>query len=275
MKERITRKIEEYKHAERIEYRPPPAETHIDRTCHKWHGRHANSRREERARESVEERSWRSNRCNAPLVRRRREAEQVPECTPATARLPDGKVDRRLEKSWHGDARPLQALSPAPARRAPRGQPHARFLFGQAFFRSAAEAYSYSEASLAHYQDSWISRCVSGIAFCQGRFSGLQGWCSIWGAQAVIPLVVYSKFSVPFWFQRAPFPAVLCHFQNPAGPEQLQHVADRAHQLPLAADILFATQAEGAKTAPFLALSEVRLDDRLAHLVHGAASLGS
>src|ERR1035441_9620779 len=48
------------------------------------------------------------------------------------------------------------------------------------------------------------SRCVSGIAFCQGRFSGLQGCCSIWGAQAVIPLVAYSKLSVPFWVQRAP-----------------------------------------------------------------------
>ena len=120
-----------------------------------------------------------------------------------------------------------------------------------------------------------MSRCVSGIAFCQGRFSGLQGWCSIWGAQAVIPLVVYSKLSVPFWVKRAPFPAVLCHFQNPAGPEQLQQVADRAHQLPLAADILLAAQAEAAKTALFLDLSEDRLDDRLAHLVHGAANLGS
>src|ERR1035437_4962868 len=69
------------------------------------------------------------------------------------------------------------------------------------------------------------SRCVSGIAFCEGRFSGLQGWCSSWGAQAVILLVAYSKLSVPFWVKRAPFLAVLCHFQNPAGPEQLQQVA--------------------------------------------------
>ena len=86
----------------------------------------------------------------------------------------------------------------------------------------------------------------------------------MWGAQTVIPLVAYSKLSVPFWVQRVPFPAVLCHFQNPAGPEQLEQVADRAHQLPLAADILFATQAEAAKTALFLDLSENRLDDCLA-----------
>ena len=119
------------------------------------------------------------------------------------------------------------------------------------------------------------ARCVSGIAFRQGRSSGFQGRRSNWGAQAVIPLVADSKPSVPFWVQRAFFPAVLSHFQNPAGPEQLQQVADRAHQLPLAADILFATHAEAAKTALFLDLSEDRLDDRLAHLVSGAASLGS
>src|ERR1035438_1171598 len=47
------------------------------------------------------------------------------------------------------------------------------------------------------------TRCVSGIAFCQGRFSGSQGWCSIWGAQAVIPLVAYSKLSVPFSVRRS------------------------------------------------------------------------
>jgi hypothetical protein len=43
---------------------------------------------------------------------------------------------------------------------------------------------------------------VSGIAFCQGRFSGLQGWCSIWGAQAVIPLVAYSRLSRQFRVER-------------------------------------------------------------------------
>jgi hypothetical protein len=66
-----------------------------------------------------------------------------------------------------------------------------------------------------------------------------------------------------------------CHFQNSAGPEQLQQVAEGAHQLPLAADILFATQAEAAKTALFLDRSEDRLDNRLAHLVNGGSSLGS
>lgn len=72
-----------------------------------------------------------------------------------------------------------------------------------------------------------------------------------------------------------PFFAVLCHFQNPVGSEQLQQVARRAHQLPLAADILFASQAEAAKTALLLDLSEDRFDGRLAHLVDGASSLGS
>src|ERR1035438_1009186 len=61
-------------------------------------------------------------------------------------------------------------------------------------------------------------RCVSGIAFCQGRFSGLQGWCSIWGAQAVIPLVAYSKLSVPFWVQRAPFCRRFMPFPEPRRP---------------------------------------------------------
>src|ERR1035441_4350141 len=146
--------------------------------------------------------------------------------------------------------------------------------------RNSAKSFPFTKACEANgavlpNADQISPRCVSGIAFCQGRFSGLQGWCSIWGAQAVIPLVVYSKLSVPFWVKRAPFPAVLCHFQTPAGPEQLQQVADRANQLPLAADILLAAQAEAAKTALFLDLSEDRLDDRLAHLVHGASSLGS
>src|ERR1035441_5513141 len=102
--------------------------------------------------------------------------------------------------------------------------------------RNSAKSFPFTKACEANgavlpNADQISPRCVSGIAFCQGRFSGLQGWCSIWGAQAVIPLVVYSKLSVPFWVKRAPFPAVLCHFQNPAGPEQLQQVADRAHQL--------------------------------------------
>jgi len=88
-------------------------------------------------------------------------------------------------------------------------------------------------------------------------------------------LVAYSEPSLPLLVKWASLPAVLSHFENPSGPEQLQQVADRAHQLPLAADILFATQAEAAKTALFLDLSENRLNDRLAHLVHGATSLGS
>ena len=50
------------------------------------------------------------------------------------------------------------------------------------------------------------SRSLSGIAFRQGRFSDWQGRCSIWGAQAVIPLVAYSKLSVPFWFNGPLFP---------------------------------------------------------------------
>src|ERR1035438_402514 len=69
-----------------------------------------------------------------------------------------------------------------------------------------------------------------------------------------------------------PSPAVLCHFQTPTGTEQLQQIAHRAHQLPLAADVLLAAQAEAAKTALFLDLSKDRLDDRLAHLVHRASS---
>jgi hypothetical protein len=35
------------------------------------------------------------------------------------------------------------------------------------------------------------------------------------------------------------------------------------------------SQAEAAKTTLFLDLPEDRLDDRLAHLVHGASGLGS
>src|SRR6266702_407670 len=75
--------------------------------------------------------------------------------------------------------------------------------------------------------------------------------------------------------ETVPFLAVLCHFRNPSGAEQLQQVADRAHQTPLAANILFATQAEAAKTALFLDLSEDRFDNRLAHFVHGASIRGS
>jgi hypothetical protein len=66
------------------------------------------------------------------------------------------------------------------------------------------------------------SRSLSVIASYQGRSSGFQGWCSNWGAYAVIPLVAYSELSVRFWVQRTTFPAVLCHFQNPTRPEQLQ-----------------------------------------------------
>jgi hypothetical protein len=102
----------------------------------------------------------------------------------------------------------------------------------------------------------------------------LQCWCSNWGAQAVILLVAYSELSVPFWVKRTRFPVVLCRFQDPAGPEQFQQVADRAHQSSRLANILLAKQAEATKAALFLDLSEDRLDDRLAHLEHGAASLG-
>jgi hypothetical protein len=83
------------------------------------------------------------------------------------------------------------------------------------------------------------------------------------GAEAVIPLVAYSELSVRFRVKQLPFPTVLYHFQDPTGPEQLQQVADRAHQLPFAADVVFAAQAEAAKTALFFDLSEDRLDDRL------------
>jgi hypothetical protein len=111
---------------------------------------------------------------------------------------------------------------------------------------------------LCYKIDSFISRCVSGIALCQGRYSSLRGWCSTWGGQPVIPLVAYSELSVPFRVKTLPFLAVLCDFQNPTGPEQLQQVAGRTHQSPLAAYILFATQAEAAKTTLFLDLSPSR-----------------
>src|SRR5450432_3733283 len=58
------------------------------------------------------------------------------------------------------------------------------------------------------------------------------------------------------------------------GPEQLQQVTGRAHQSPLAANIVQATQAEAAKTTLFLDLTEDRLDDRLAHFVHVASGYG-
>jgi hypothetical protein len=60
----------------------------------------------------------------------------------------------------------------------------------------------------------------------------------------------------------------------PASPEEFQQVADRAHQPPLVANILLATQTEAAKNSHFLDLPEDRFDDRLAHLVHRVASLG-
>jgi hypothetical protein len=77
----------------------------------------------------------------------------------------------------------------------------------------------------------------------------LQGRFSNWGAQAVILFEAYSGLFVQFLVKRRPFPVVLCHFRGPTGPEELQQIARRAHQLPLVANILFATQAEAAKIA--------------------------
>src|SRR3974390_75548 len=116
---------------------------------------------------------------------------------------------------------------------------------------------------------------MSVIGFAKADFSVCRAGCRIQGPQAVVPLAAYSEHCVPLLVKRAPLPAVLGHFQNPSGPEQLQQVAGCAHQLPLAADILFAPQAEASKTALFLDLSEDRLNDRLAHLVYRASSLGS
>src|SRR5260370_40115068 len=109
-----------------------------------------------------------------------------------------------------------------------------------------------------------LTRSVSVIAFSSRPIKRFQGWLSNCGGGGVLPPVAYSELSVQFRIRRFPFPVVLCHFQDPTGPEQLQQVADGAHQLPLAADVQFAAQAEAAKTALFLDLSEDRLDDRLA-----------
>jgi len=70
------------------------------------------------------------------------------------------------------------------------------------------------------------------------------------------------------------FPSILCGFESPSRSEQLQQIADRAHQSPLAANVLLSAQAEAAEAASFLDLSEDRLDDRLAHLVDRASGLG-
>src|ERR1035441_6657567 len=70
------------------------------------------------------------------------------------------------------------------------------------------------------------------------------------------------------------FPPILCGLQHPSRSEQLQQVADRAHQSPLPADILLAAQAEAAEAASLLDLSEDRFNDRLAHLVDRASGLG-
>src|ERR1035437_471504 len=67
---------------------------------------------------------------------------------------------------------------------------------------------------------------------------------------------------------------ILCGLQRPSGSEQLQQVADRAHQSPLVAKILLAAQAEAAEAASLLDLSEDRFNDRLAHLVDRASGLG-
>jgi len=91
---------------------------------------------------------------------------------------------------------------------------------------------------------------------------------------AVIQLAADSESCVQF-SGRTPLFGRLCRFQNPTGPEQLQQIAGRAHQSPLAANILFATQAEAAKTTLFFDLSEDRLDDRLAHFVKRRVQLRS
>jgi len=57
------------------------------------------------------------------------------------------------------------------------------------------------------------------------------------------------------------FQGILCYLHLPSGSEQLQQVADRAHQSPFTADILFAAQAEATEAASFLDLSEDRFDD--------------
>jgi hypothetical protein len=59
------------------------------------------------------------------------------------------------------------------------------------------------------------TRSLSGIAFCQDRFSGLQGWCSNWGARVVIPLVAYSELSVSIWVKR-PLPRRFMPFPEPS-----------------------------------------------------------
>ena len=71
------------------------------------------------------------------------------------------------------------------------------------------------------------------------------------------------------------FPRVLCGLQHPSRSEQLEQVADRAHQSPLTADILLAAQAEAVEAASLLDLSEDRFNDRLAHLIDRASGLGS
>ena len=67
---------------------------------------------------------------------------------------------------------------------------------------------------------------------------------------------------------------VLCGLQHPSEAEELQQIADRAHQSPLSADILFPAHAEATKTAALLDLSEDRLHDRLAHFVVCAPGFG-
>src|ERR1017187_7135857 len=62
---------------------------------------------------------------------------------------------------------------------------------------------------------------------------------------------------------------------GPSGPEQLEQVGRQAHQLPLAANIVQAAQAEAPEASSLLDLPEDRLDDRLAHLVNGPSGLGA
>src|SRR5208282_1558187 len=70
------------------------------------------------------------------------------------------------------------------------------------------------------------------------------------------------------------FCADLCGLQCPSGSEQLEQIADRAHQSPLTANIPLAAQAEAAEAASFLDLSEDRLNDCLAHLVDRTPCFG-
>ena len=57
---------------------------------------------------------------------------------------------------------------------------------------------SFGLALVVFFKLAGLAWYVSGIAFCQGILSDLQGWCSNWGAQAVIPLVLIASFLCRF-----------------------------------------------------------------------------